>query len=205
MFLDNRHRLWFRLLLMLSAISLFILAYQWGNDYQRRHATPPVIGGILLMPPATLPTFALQDTRGQTVDQDVLSKGWTLMAFGDLARASGQLAIHRLIDLHGKLADQRALLKTLRLVLVTPSVAPHLARDFARLSPALLILGDEAGQAEQFRQNMGLGAEETSSVFVIGPGGYVLAFLPDTQTGTAMADDVKAIHANAFQLIPEQP
>jgi hypothetical protein len=205
MFLPNRHRLWIRLVLMLSAIGLFILAYQWGNQYQRRNAAPPVIGGLLISPPATLPDFELRDALGRTFDQKDLSQGWTLLAFGDLSRASGQLAVQRLMDVYNRVADERALRKQLRLALVTITETPSLARDFTGLLPALRVLSGDPEQIDRLRDNIGLGPETTPSIFVIGPGGYLVAFLPETQDGAAMAEDLRAIHDSAFILLPEAP
>lgn len=204
MFLRNRYPLWVRLVTMLGAISLFILAYQWGNQLQRRHAEPPVITGLLIQPPAKLPDFALRDSLGRPFDQDSLTKGWTLLAFGDLARASGQLAVQRLIDVYNRAADARALRTQLRLVLIQTSEAPQLARDFASLLPALQVLAGEPDTIARLREALGLGASESPALFVLGPGGRLLAFLGEDQDGTSMTEDLKAIHASAFVLIPEE-
>ncbi len=205
MFLRNRHPLWIRLALILAAISLFVLAYQWGNQYQRRSAAPPVIGGLLIRPPASLPEFELREALGNPFGQQDLSQGWTLLAFGDLSRASGQLAVQRLIDVYNRVADERPLRKQLRLVLVTTGDDSTVPRDFAGLLPALKILGGEAEQIERLRADIGLGGAETPAIFVVAPGGYVLAFLPETQGGAQMAEDLKAIHAGSDLLLPETP
>ncbi|RKT43255.1 SCO family protein [Thiocapsa rosea] len=205
MFLRNRHPLWIRLVLILAAISLFVLAYQWGNQYQRRSAASPVIGGLLIRPPASLPDFELREALGRTYSQEDLSQGWTLLAFGDLSRASGQLAVQRLIDVYNRVADERALRKQLRLVLVTTGDDPNLSRDFAGLLPALKLLGGDAEQIERLRADIGLGSAETPAIFVVAPGGYVLAFLPETEGAAQMADDLKAIHAGSELLLPETP
>ncbi|QVL51138.1 MAG: hypothetical protein KFB96_12490 [Thiocapsa sp.] len=205
MFLRNRHPLWIRLALILAAISLFVLAYQWGNQYQPRSAAPPVIGGLLIRPPASLPEFELREALGNPFGQQDLSQGWTLLAFGDLSRASGQLAVQRLIDVYNRVADERPLRKQLRLVLVTTGDDSTVSRDFAGLLPALKILGGEAEQIERLRADIGLGGAETPAIFVVAPGGYVLAFLPETQDGAQMAEDLKAIHAGSDLLLPETP
>ncbi|MCG6895665.1 MAG: hypothetical protein LJE61_04445 [Thiocapsa sp.] len=192
-----------RLTLVLGAISLFILSYQWGNQYQRRSAEPPAIGGLLIRPPSTVPDFELLDPLGRPLGQDDLRQGWTLLAFGDLSRASGQLAVQRLIDVYNRVADERSLQRELRLVLVATADTPDLARDFASLLPALHVLGGDAEQITRLRDGLGLGPEETPALFVFGPGGYLVAFLPDDLDGAVMAEDLKAIHASAFVLLPE--
>ena len=204
MFLRNRHRLWVRLVLMLGAISLFVLAYQWGNQYQRRSAAPPTIGGLLIRPPASLPDFELREALGRPFGHKDLSQGWTLLAFGDLSRASGQLAVQRLIDVYNRVADERVLRKQLRLVLVGTGDS-SLHRDFAGLMPALKILGGDAEQIERLRTDIGLGASDSSAIFVLAPGGYLLAFLPETEGGAQMAEDLRAIHASSDLLLPETP
>jgi hypothetical protein len=190
---------------MLAAISLFVLAYQWGNEYQRRGAAPPVIGGVLIRPPASLPDFELRDALGRSFSGKDLSQGWTLLAYGDLSRASGQLAVQRLIDVYNRVADERALRKQLRLALVTTRDESNLARDFAGLLPALKILGGDPDQIDRLRADIGLGGEDAPAIFVFAPGGYLIAFLPETQSGAEMADDLKAIHSSAHILLSEIP
>lgn len=203
MLLRSRHRLWVRLVLVIGALTLFALAYQWGNEYQRRNAVPPVIGGLLIRPPLSVPDFELRDPLGRPLGQDDLKRGWTLLAFGDLSRASGQLAVQRLIDVYNRVADQRSLQGQLRLVLIATADTPNLARDFATLLPALHVLDGDAEQVTRLRDALGLGPEETPALLVFGPGGYLLAFLPEDLDGAALAEDLKAIHASAFLLLPE--
>lgn len=203
MLLRNRHPLWIRLILVLGAISLFVLSYQWGNQYQRRLAGPPVISGILIQPPAKLPEISLQDALGRPFDQDDLDPGWTLMAFGDLAGASGQLAAQRLGDVMNRVAERRVLRETLRLVLVTTRDTSGLARELMRLVPALEVLSGEPRQIARLRESIGLGDEPNSGIFVFGPGGYLLAFMPEGQSTAAIAEDLAALHERAFTLIPQ--
>ncbi|CRI63985.1 conserved exported hypothetical protein [Thiocapsa sp. KS1] len=205
MFLRNRHRLRIRLILMLGAIALFVLAYQWGNQYKQRNTDLPVIGGLLIRPPASLPEIELRDALGRPFGQEDLSEGWTLLAFGDLSRASGQLSVQRLIDVYNRVADQGALRKQLRLALVATRDDPGLARDFAGLLPALKILGGDAEQIDRLRADIGLGGEDTPAIFVFAPGGYLIAFLPETEGGAAMAEDLKALHASEHVLLSETP
>jgi hypothetical protein len=186
-------------------MALFVLAYQWGNQYQRRTSAPPVIQGILIDPAASVPDIRLQDSLGRRFGRDDLETGWTLLAFGDLARASGQLAVQRLIDVNARVADDRTLRKQLRLVLVTTTDQPVLARDFSGLLPALRIVGGDPEEIARLRTTMGLSEEDTPSLFVIAPGGLVVAFLPDTLDGAALADDLRALHDSASSLLTEAP
>jgi len=94
--------------------------------------------------------------------------------------------------------------KQLRLVLVGTGDS-SLHRDFAGLMPALKILGGDAEQIERLRTDIGLGASDSSAIFVLAPGGYLLAFLPETEGGAQMAEDLRAIHASSDLLLPETP
>ena len=203
MFLPNRHRLWFRLLLMMGAAGLFLAGYQWGNLYQHHHAEWPAIGGDLLRPPGAIPGFRLHDPLGRAFDQQTLAAGWTLLTFGDLAGASGQLAIQRLIDLYNRVADRSDLHQSLRLVLVTSNARPQLAQDYARLSPALFVLTGEAEQVGRLRAALGVTGDEASPLYVIAPGGFLLALFTDAGDRARTAVDLKALHDHLDQLLPE--
>lgn len=203
MFLPNRHSLWVRLVFILGAIGLFILGYQWGNHYQRKHAKPPTISGVLVRPPAQVPDFRLEDPIGRPFDQNTLAQGWTLLALGDLSAAQGQLAIQRLIDVYNRVAVQADLHDGLRLVLVTSGETPNLARDFARLSPALFVLSGDPVESARLRDALGVGGEGASPLFVFAPGGYLVALLSDMEDGAGMATDLIALYEGADMLFEE--
>ncbi|MBK1723697.1 hypothetical protein [Thiocystis violacea] len=205
MLLRNRHNLWLRLVFALGAMALFVFGYQWGNQHQRDGGEPTRINGVLVRPSGAIPNFALRDPFGQAFDQGHLAEHWTLMAFGDLAQASGQRAVQRLVDASNRVADQADLRRALQLVLVETRDAPALARDFARLSPALRILGGGAEEIARLRAALGLGEDEEPTLFVFGPGAQLIALLPATETGGAVAEDLKAIFADAATLLAEQP
>ncbi|MBK5963833.1 hypothetical protein CCR95_06970 [Thiocystis minor] len=193
MFLRNRHRLWIRIVFVLGAISLFIFGYQWGNRYQQQPSETLAIDGVLVRPPVTLPDFQLKDPFGRAFDRKTLESGWSLLAFGDLSRASGQLAVQRLIDVRNRVADQAALGQALRLVLIATAETPTLARDFAGLATSLFILGGESSRIAPLRDALSSLDDETPTIYVIGPGARLLALFPDTETGAAMAEDLKAL------------
>ena len=201
----NRHSPWLRIAFMLGAIGLFLFGYQWGNQYKSKHAQPPIISGVLVRPPAAIPGFRLLDPRGRVFDQDTLAAGWTLLAFGDLSGAQGQLAIQRLIDVYNRIGGDADLQRALRLVLVTTTDAPNLARDFSRLSPALYILAGDAGETGRLRAALGTGEDADPPLFVFAPGGYLIALLTNDEDGSAMAADLEALYANAHVLLPESP
>ena len=204
MFLRNRHRLWIRIVFVLGAIALFLFGYQWGNRYQQSPSETLVIDGVLVRPPVALPDFQLKDPFGRAFDRKTLESGWSLLAFGDLSRASGQLAVQRLIDVRNRVADQAALGQALRLVLIATAETPNLARDFAGLSTALLILGGEASRVDPLRNALSSTDDDAPTLYVIGPGGHLLALFPDTQDGAAMAEDLKALFHALAPLTPKK-
>lgn len=203
MFLRSRHSPWVRLAFALGAMGLFVLGYQWGNEYQRRHGRPPAISGVLVRPPAVIPGFRLEDPLGRPFDQDTLATGWTLLTFGDLSAIQGQLAIQRLIDVYHRIAGEEKLHRALRLVLVTTTDAPNLARDFARLSPALYVLGGEAAELDRLRASLGVGPEAEQPFFVFAPGGYLVALLTERGDNAELASDLLALHRGVQILLPE--
>lgn len=203
MFLRSRLNPWVRLAFVLGAMGLFVLGYQWGNDYQRRHAKPPQISGVLIRPPAVIPGFRLADALGRPFDQENLAAGWTLLAFGDLADVQGQLATQRLVDVHNRVAGEEGLYESLRLVLVTTSHTPNLARDFSRLSPALSILSGEDTELGRLKASLGVGKEPEQTLFVFAPGGYLAALFPGDHDGAVLAADLTELFEGRRSLLPE--
>jgi hypothetical protein len=203
MFLRSRHNPWVRLVFVLGAMGLFLFGYQWGNEYQRRHAKPPQISGVLVRPPAAIPGFRLADPQGRTFDQETLAAGWTLLTVGDLSGVEGQLAIQRLIDVYNRVAGEEELHRALRLVLVTTTDAPNLARDFARLSPALYVLSGDAAELERLKAALGVGPEADQPLFVFAPGGYLVALLTERSDGAGLAADLTALFQGVHVLLPE--
>ncbi len=204
MLLRNPYRLWIRLLFMVGAAALLFLGYQWGNRVQRDGARPPAIGGVLIRPPSTVPDFRLQDATGRPFDRGTLSTGWTLMAFGDLSQAGGQLAVQRLIEVYNRVSDREVLYRDLRLALVSPAEAPDQARALAALSPALHVLGGEPAQVKGLMEALGTAPGGPASLYVFAPGGYLVALLTDDQAGADLASDLVALHAHADLLLPEK-
>jgi len=184
-------------------MGLFLFGYQWGNEYQRRHAKPPSISGVLVRPPADIPGFSLVDALGRPFNQGTLAAGWTLLTFGDLTSAQGQLAVQRLIDVYNRVADQENLHQALRLALVTSTDAPNLARDFSRLSPALHVLSGEAEEVQRLRAALGVGSDPQTPFFVFAPGGYLVALLMDSEDSAVLAEDLTALYKGVHALLPE--
>lgn len=196
MFLPNRHPLGVRLIFALGAMALFMLGYQWGNRQPFGHAEPAQLHGVLVQPPGAIPEFGLRDAFGRPVGHADLVDGWTLLAFGDLAEASGQRAAQRLIETRNRLADQPKLIESLQLVLIQTAERLELARDFARLSPALRPLAGPPESISPLRDALGLASAVGPTLFVIGPEARLLAILPETESGAEMAEDIKTLIAS---------
>lgn len=222
MFLPNRHRWWFRLAVMMGAVGLFLAGYHWGNQVQRARAALPAIDGVLVRPPAAVPRFRLQDPNGRVFDQGSLAGGWTLLAFGDLTGASGQRAVARLIDLYNRVSDQEDLYRALRLVLVTPDDFAERtggpALDFARLSPALWVLGGPAAERARLAGALGAAAGAPSgttaaarpapgpdpgTLYCFAPGGALIALFTGETEPARTAAGLTVLHDHLDLLLPE--
>jgi hypothetical protein len=181
-----------RLLLMVCAIGIFILGYQWGN--QRHFGRPPAIEGVILAPAMPMPAFALVDTEGQPFGRDQLAGHWTLLAFGDLAQPRGQLAIQRLLDVYHRLGTEVEPDQRPWLVLAAASQPADLARDFGRLSPALRLVSGEAGDLGQLAKLLGEPPhperDSRATLYLIAPNARLLAFFPASQAARAVAADL---------------
>ena len=181
-----------RLILMVCAIGLFLIGYQWGN--QRRFGQPPAIAGVLIAPPMALPAFTLVDGAGRPFGREQLIDRWTLLAFGDLAQARGQLAVQRLLDVYHRLPADAEPRQRLQLLLAAPVPREELARDFSRLSPALRLLAGEAGDLGQLAGLLGEpvnpGPQDRSTLYLIAPDARLLALFPTSQPPEALASDL---------------
>ncbi|MFZ1574523.1 MAG: hypothetical protein WAT36_04670 [Chromatiaceae bacterium] len=186
-----------RLVLMVGAIGIFILGYQWGN--QRHFGQPPAIEGVILAPAMPLPAFALVDTEGQPFGRDQLADHWTLLALGDLTQPRGQLAIQRLLDVYHRLGTEVEPRQRPWLVLAAPSQSADLARDFGRLSPALRLVSGEAGDLGQLAKLLGEPPhperDSRATLYLIAPNTRLLAFFPPSQAAQAVAADLTLLAA----------
>lgn len=184
-----------RLLPLVCAIGLFLLGYQWGN--QQRFGQPPTIEGVLVAPAMPLPAFGLVDGEGQAFGRDQLADHWTLLAFGNLAQARGQLAIQRLLDLYNRLGVEAKPQSRPWLVLATPDQPADLARDFSRLSPALHLVSGEAGDLDQLARFLGEPPspeqDSRATLYLITPNARLIAFFPASQTASAVAADLNLL------------
>ncbi len=112
-----------RLAMVAAAIGLFAVSYYWGNQHKHGDQTPPAIAGVLIRPSPELPGFELHDAEGQPFTADSFDDHWTLLTFGDLAGASGHLAVTRMIEVFNRLADDPELQAMLQIALVAPLVS----------------------------------------------------------------------------------
>jgi len=211
MFLSNNRRsLPVRLVMIAAAAGLFVVGYQWGNRY-RYGEGPPAIAGVLVSPPMDLSDFALQDADGRAVTRDRLSDGWTLLSYGDLTRAQGQLAVNRLLEVRNRLADRPELRANLRLVLVETTEAPNLARDFNRLDPSLIIAQGEPADLRQLADALGgapapiPGDDAGTALYLIAPGARLVALFTPGQGPETIASDLKRLWDHPLPEEPKRP
>lgn len=201
MLVRNRRRPAARLAMIAAAIGLFLVGYYWGNQYKRADPAPLTIDGVLVRPPLELPGFELVDVENQTFTANSFKKRWTLVTFGDLSRAPGHLAVMRMIEVHNRLAGRPELQTLLQLALVAERQDSDLARDLARLSPALNLLSGESGEVQRLRASLGASAADDSgpevggdvSSYLIGPSGRLLALFSEAQPPASIAADLSII------------
>lgn len=207
---DKRRSLPVRLVMIAAAAGLFVVGYQWGNRYQHRGG-PPAIAGVRVAPPIDLSDFALHDPEGRPVTRDRLRQGWTLLTYGDLTQAQGHLAVNRLLEVYNRLADRPELRAGLRLVLVQASDAPNLARDFNRLSPALVVAGGEAEELNRLADALGGAPPPTPgdaagpALFLIAPGARLVALFTPGQDPATVVTDLATLAESPDLLRPARP
>lgn len=200
MFVRNPRPPLVRLVMVLGAIGLFVAGYYWGNQYKRERAGPPTIEGVLVRPAAELPELSLMDADGHPFTAENLYGRWTLLAFGDLARARGQIAATRMIAVHNRLATEPDLQERLQLALAAAGQSPALARDFSRLSRSLKMLDGETADIERLRTALGddprtapPDAASEAPFFLIDPRGRLTALFPAGQDPAAIASDLQVL------------
>jgi len=187
---------WVRLALMSSAVGLFVIGYYWGNQH-KYVGGPPAIEGVLIAPAMPLPRFALEDAEGHAFTVEDLADHWTLLAFGEISSARGQLAATHMIDVYNRLGDQPVLRAQVQLALAATAHAPNLAWDFSRLSPALRILSGPDEEIRRLAAPLGEPPEgrgdARSAIYLIAPDGNLLALFSASQPTETVAADLAAL------------
>jgi hypothetical protein len=144
----------------LAAVGMFLIAYQWGNQYQYGGGEPPAIGGVLLRPAVPLPRFQLVDSSGRRFDEEAMRDHWTLLSIGSVVSARGHRTVGRMGEIYNLVGDRRDLRGKLRLWLISADSAPALARDFERLSPGLSVLSAERAEVAALAQALGADSDQ---------------------------------------------
>jgi cytochrome oxidase Cu insertion factor (SCO1/SenC/PrrC family) len=199
-----------RLAMIAAALGLFMVGYYWGNQYKHADRTPPTIEGVLVRAPPGLPGFELRDAENQPFTANSFEEHWSLVTFGDLGRAPGHLAVTRMIEVYNRLAERPELQTRLLIALVAERQDPALARDFARLSPALKLLSGDPGEVQRLRasldaappENPGVDVGDDTAFYLIGPSSRLLALFPGAQPPAAIASDLTAIAEHPQSLHP---
>lgn len=192
----SRRSLAVRLLMALAAVGLFLVGYQWGNQWQVGNASPPILEGVLISPPLALPDFVLSGTRGPVGRPDLLDQ-WTLLAWASPASASGQRGVGRMIEIANRLADAALLRGRLRLWLVDHDAVPNLAWDLERLTSDLRVLSGQSADLDDLAAVLGGERPATEGglpdLFLIDPQARLLALFPAAQAPAAVAADLRAL------------
>lgn len=183
----------------LAAVGLFLIGYQWGNQFQRANDAPPRIDGVLLRPSVELPEVELHGTSG-TVTRADLRAHWSLIAFGSPGSALGQRGIARLIDVWNRAADQPQLRDSLRLLLISADDAPALARDFERLTPNLKVLSTSREDLSRLQDAFGIAdargreaGDQPPPIYLLSPQARLAVLFTGSQPAQRIAEDLKAL------------
>ncbi|MEA3640998.1 MAG: hypothetical protein VBE63_13785 [Lamprobacter sp.] len=188
-----------RLIMAVAAVGLFIVGYQWGNQFQTAHQAPLRINGLLLRPPVELPELDLHGPQGPFSRAD-LDEHWSLIAFGSPGSAAGHLGVSRLIEIANRIADQPDLRKQLQLLLISADDAPILARDFEQLTPSLRVLSAPEPQLAELKDALGAGPSEPAEaavqpppLFLVDPKARLVTLFAGGQPAASVADDLKML------------
>jgi cytochrome oxidase Cu insertion factor (SCO1/SenC/PrrC family) len=198
-------------------VGLFLLSYQWGNQYRFGADRVPTLSGVLIRPPQPLPDVVLDDSNGAPFGRADLLERWSLLGFAAINSANGHRSIARLVEIYNRLADRPDLRRQVRLLLVSADSVPRLARDFERLSPAIAVLGGAPDQMEILQAALGVeprapatppppgtippgttpSQEQLSQalppLFLIDPEARLVALFPSSQSAATIAEDVAAL------------
>jgi len=180
-----------------AALGLFIVSYQWGNQYKHGGDRPPTLSGVAIRPPLPLPDFVLTDSSDGPFGRADLIEHWSLLIFAAVDDARGHRGIARLVEVYNRLADRPNLQQRLRLLLVGTDAQPRLALDFERLSPAIAVLSAEPATLETLAA--ALGAEPRPRdhglppLFLIDTDARLVALFPASQSAAEVAADVAAL------------
>ena len=184
-----------RLIMAVAAVGLFLIGYQWGNQYQRAGEEPPRIAGVLIRPPMTLPEPVL-DGPARLARTDLAGR-WSLLALASPAGASGHRTVARMVEVANRLADRPRLRSRLQMLLVSADEVPALARDFQRLNADLRVLAAAPSDFEALSGALGIerstpaaAGGEPPPLFLIGPQARVLALFPAAQPPQRIAEDL---------------
>lgn len=180
-----------------SAVGLFLVGYQWGNQYQRETKGPPSLSGVVIRPAQPLPEFQLFDSDGRPFNREALREHWTLLVVASPASAQGHRSIHRQIAIYNQLGDRPELRRELQLVSLSRDLSPRLAAEFQRLSPAIRLLQGTADEVEALRDALGASdqpaPDQLPPLFLIDPLARLAALFPASLSSEAVAEDLRAL------------
>ncbi|MBK5940732.1 hypothetical protein CCR96_16030 [Halochromatium roseum] len=195
------------MIMAVAAVGLFIVGYQWGNQFQTAHQPPLRIEGVLLRPPIELPELDLHGSQGPFNRTD-LDDHWSLITFGSPGSAAGHRGVSRLIEIANRVADQPDLRKRLQLLLISADDAPMLARDFEQLTPSLRVLSAPEQLLAELKTAVGAGqdepaeaAEQPPPLFLVDPRARLVALFAGGQPAAKVADDLKMLSERPEALV----
>ncbi len=188
-----------RLLLIVAAVSLFMIGYYWGNQYKQ--SPRPKLSAVMLRPPVVLPLEGLTDARHRPFDAARLKGHISLIAVGDSNRQGGRTLLTRLVRIRNRLVDRPRLQKSILIVFIdtTGGVSAPMADQLAAYGSGFLGVSGDPDALIHIRKTLGIdGDKGASSLFLADPEGRIVALFPASQAVDAIAADLKA-YADAYR------
>jgi hypothetical protein len=186
-----------RLIMAVAALGLFLVSYQWGNQYMHGGDRPPTLSGVVIRPPLPLPDVVLTDSSDGPFGRADLIDHWSLLIFAAVDDARGHRGIARLVEVYNRLADRPHLQERLRLLLVGTDAESRLGRDFERLSSAITVLSAEPATLETLEATLGADPQSKGdglpTLFLIDTDARLVALFPASQSAAEIAADVAAL------------
>lgn len=184
------------MVLFSAAMGLFLLGYDWGNQYQRPDLSG-VDAAILLRPPLELPAFSATDQAGQPLGRERLQGRWSLLLIGSSDSPTTRGGLAQMSRIHNRLAGYPELQDTLQPVFLSPDPeldsADRLRETVYAYNPALTAGSAREDDLRALMTTLGAQSDGPSSLYLIDPQGRAPALFTAAQDPAAIARDIRLI------------
>ena len=180
-----------RLVILLLALLTFGLAYYAGN----KHKDPdlPVISGILLHPPTTVPEFALTDQQGEPFSAGRLLGRWSLIVL-DPAPGTRSPAFIRLVQVHNRLAAEQQQQRQTHFIYLPREGSDEIDAAVERLGEGFYALSGGASEIAAAFRHFGVETIRNGfTLYLVGPQARMQALFTDAQDAATIAVDLQTL------------